>query len=185
MLRTTLSKLKPHGANTPNSGLDQEHSGKTRKVIMCRWTGALWLVNNKRGTTWTCFLIGRGSPDTCWLFNLTPLTIYAHFYSILMWSLWLILACLHHHLVENTRSRTCGFAGKVQVKFHHKEAFALCLGSTKYNISQLLWSEIRSGNELNFLIWNSGQECTSLVLFLKKTRELKLFIDEGFGFAWC
>ena len=30
--------------NTPNSGLNQEHAGKTRKVVTCRWKGTLWLV---------------------------------------------------------------------------------------------------------------------------------------------
>lgn len=129
---TTLSKLKTSRrqileipASIKSMLGKPAKSSRATEPALCDWSA----------TTSTCFLIGRGTPDTCWLFNLTSLTIYAHFYSLLMWSLWLILACLHHRLVENTRSRTCGFPGKVQVKFHHKDALALYLRSAKENIN--------------------------------------------------
>lgn len=145
---TTLSKLKTSRrqileipASIKSMLGKPAKSSRAAEQALCDWST----------TAQTCFLIGRGTPDTCWLLNLTPLTIYAHFYSLLMWSLCLILACLHHRLVENTRSRTCGFAGKVQVKFTTKTLSHCICVAQKRTLSLVIRDSIRKRAKFSYL----------------------------------
>lgn len=117
--------------NTRNSGLDQEHAGKTRKVVTCCWTGALWLVSNDQYLLFDWSRYARHLltlqfdtfDDICPLlftFDVISLTNFGMFTSSFGWK----------HAITHM-----WFCWESASQIYHKDALALYLRSAKENIN--------------------------------------------------